>query len=140
MNSREDYIEDPFRKFVTPEMNVKAPSGFTSEVMTQIQMEPQTVPTKVKTRYKNPVPYVSAAVTLFLIAAAFLLQGDDASSATFSLFTNLFKNIDITLPKMNFSALSGIRVPEFLTYVLIGLFIFAIFDQGLNRLFHRGKS
>jgi hypothetical protein len=140
MNSRGDILEDPLRKYINPDMNVKAPAGFTSKVMTQIQMERLTVKTKIKVRDKNPVPYISATVTLILVAAAFLLQGEATGSSTFSSASKLLKDLNIALPKIDFSFLSGIRVPEFLTYVLIGLFILAIFDQGLNRLFRKRKS
>jgi hypothetical protein len=140
MNNREDNMEDPFRKYVTPEMSVKAPAGFTSKVMQHIQIESLTVKKAGLIRNKNLVPYISAAITLILISAAIVLQGDDAASVTSSFVSNLLKNINLSVIKIDFSALSRIRVPEFLSYVLIGLFILAIFDQGLNRLFHRGKS
>lgn len=133
-------MEDPFRKYVTPEMSVKAPAGFTSKVMKQIQLEPLTVKKAGLLQNINLVPYISAVITLILISAALVLQGDDASSATFSFVTNLIKTINFSLPKIDLSSLFKIRVPEFLTYVLIGLFILGIFDRGLNRLFHRRKS
>ncbi|HEY5469826.1 MAG TPA: hypothetical protein VIK07_04825 [Bacteroidales bacterium] len=140
MNSREDYIKDPFRKYFTPEMSVKAPAEFTSKVMKKIQLEPLSVKKEGLLRNKNLVPYISVVITLILISAALVLQGDDAGSAAFSFVTSLLKNINLPLPKIDLSSLFKIKVPEFLTYILIGLLILGIFDRGLNRLFHRRKS
>ena len=44
MNNQEKYKEDLLRQYIDPEMIEEAPKGFTSKVMTQIQLESRPSP------------------------------------------------------------------------------------------------
>jgi hypothetical protein len=140
MNNQEKYIEDNLKKYIGSEMREKAPEGFTSKVMTRVQMVP--VPGKPDRVILNRslVPYITVAVSLILIFAAFLLQGRGSTYEIPSLLTNLFKPVNLTLPKVDLSTLFRIKFPEFMVYMFLGIFVLLIFDIGLNRLFHKGKS
>jgi hypothetical protein len=140
MNNQEKQIEDNLMKYFSPEMNEKAPEGFTSKVMTRIQMSPApSKPDRVELN-RSLVPYISAAVTLALITAAFILQGNTTNSEAPSVLVNLFKNINLSFPQVDLSSFSRIKFPEIMSYIFIGLFILVLFDRGLYRLFHRGKE
>jgi len=140
MNNQEKHIDENLKKYLGPEMMASAPEGFTSKVMTRIQMVP--VPEKPNRVVLNRslVPYISAAVCLILIFSAFLLQGRGTTHETPSMLTDWFKTVNLTLPKVDLSNLFRIKFPEFMIYVFFGGFVLVIFDIGLNRLFHRGKS
>ncbi len=140
MNNQEKHIDDNLKKFVGPEMSEKAPEGFTSKVMTRIQMMPVSEKTDRVVLKRSLVPYVSAAVILILITASYILQGVDTSPQSPTIFTNMLNNINLSLPKVNLSSLFRIKFPEFLSYIFFGLFFLALFDRGLYKLFHRRKS
>ena len=140
MNKQEKHIDDNLKKYLGREMIESAPEGFTSNVMTRIQMMPLAGNSKKLLRNRSLVPYVSAAVILILITASYILQGIDTGSQSPSIFTNMLNNINLSLPKVNLSSLFRIKFPEFMIYVFFGVFVLVIFDIGLNRLFHRGKS
>jgi hypothetical protein len=140
MNNKEKYIEDNMKRYFNPEMSEKAPEGFTSKVMTRVQMVP--VPDKPDKVVLNRslVPYISVAVSLILIFAAFLFQGRGTTYNIPSLLPDLFKPVHLTLPNVDLSTLFSIKFPGFMIYVFLGVFVLIFFDIGLNRLFHRGKS
>ena len=140
MNNQEKHIDENLKKYLGLEMMERAPEGFTSKVMTRAQMVPVAEKHDRVVLNRSLVPYVSIAVSLILIFAAFLLQGTGTTYKTPSLLTDLFKTVNLILPKVDLSTLFRIKFPEFMIYVFFGVFVLAIFDIGLNRLFHRGKS
>jgi len=136
MDKQEKYKEDLLRQYINPERIEKAPEGFTSKVMTRIQLE--TVPLKVAGRLQNRnlVPIISTGITILLIVLAFLLPGSEADSLSLPVI-NVLKNIKISLPQVNFTSIFSFNLPGLLIYVFIGILILTLFDRALNMLFHR---
>ena len=138
MNSQEIYKEDLLRKYIDPEMTEDAPIGFTSKVMTQIQLESKPLPVTQTLREKSFVPVISASVTVLLIAAAFLIPDNKSASLT-SLFLNLSKNLKISLPEVDLSSVFRLTLPSVMIYVFLGILILTLFDRALYHIFHREK-
>jgi len=138
MNSQEIYKEDLLRKYIDPEMIEEAPKGFTSKVMTQIQLESKPLSVTQALREKSFVPVISASVTVLLIAAAFLIPDNKSASLT-SLFLNLSKNLKISLPEIDLSSVFRLTLPSVMIYVFLGILILTLFDRALYHIFHREK-
>jgi hypothetical protein len=138
MNSQEKYKEDLLRQYIDPEMIEEAPEGFASKVMTQIRLESMPSPAAHPLREKSFVPVISASVTVLLIAAAFLIPGNESDSLT-SHFLNLFKNLKISLPEVDLSSIFRLSLPSVMLYVFLGILILTIFDRALYHIFHREK-
>jgi hypothetical protein len=138
MNSQEKYKEDLLRQYIDPEMIADAPEGFTSKVMTQIQLESRPIPVTHSTREKSFVPIISAAVTVLLIAAAFLIPGNESDSLI-NPFLNLFKNLKISLPEIDLSSVFRLTLPSVVMYVFLGILVLTLFDRALYHMFHREK-
>ena len=138
MNSQEIYKEDLLRQYIDPEMIEEAPKGFTSKVMTQIQLESKLLPVTHTLREKSFVPVISASVTVLLIAAAFLIPDNKSASLT-SLFLNLSKNLKISLPEVDLSSVFRLTLPSVMIYVFLGILILTLFDRALYHIFHREK-
>lgn len=138
MNSQEIYKEDLLRKYIDPEMIEEAPKGFTSKVMTQIQLESKPLPVTQTLREKSFVPVISASVIVLLIAAAFLIPDNKSASLT-SLFLNLSKNLKISLPEVDLSSVFRLTLPSVMIYVFLGILILTLFDRALYHIFHREK-
>jgi hypothetical protein len=138
MNSQEIYKEDLLRQYIDPEMIEEAPKGFTSKVMTQIQLESKPLPVTQTLREKSFVPVISASVTVLLIAAAFLIPDNKSASLT-SLFLNLSKNLKISLPEVDLSSVFRLTLPSVMIYVFLGILILTLFDRALYHIFHREK-
>jgi hypothetical protein len=138
MNSQEIYKEDLLRKYIDPEMIEEAPKGFTSKVMTQIQLESKPLSVTQALREKSFVPVISASVTVLLIAAAFLIPDNKSASLT-SLFLNLSKNLKISLPEVDLSSVFRLTLPSVMIYVFLGILILTLFDRALYHIFHREK-
>jgi hypothetical protein len=138
MNNQERYKEDLLRQYIDPEMTEEAPNGFTSKIMTQIQLESRPSPVTPKPGEKSFVPLISASVTVLLIAAAFLIPGNESDSFT-SPFLNLFKNLRLSVPEIDLSSIFRLTLPSVMMYVLLGILILTVFDSALYRIFHREK-
>jgi hypothetical protein len=138
MNSQEIYKEDPLRQYIDPEMIEEAPKGFTAKVMTQIQLESRPSTIIHTLREKSFVPVISVAVTVLLIAAAFLIPGNESDSLT-SPFLNLFKNLKISWPEVDLSSIFRLTLPSVMMYVFLGILILTVFDRALYHIFHREK-
>ncbi|MCX6255538.1 MAG: hypothetical protein NTV31_13805 [Bacteroidia bacterium] len=138
MNNQGKNKEDILRQYIDPERIEKAPEGFTSQVMTRIQIE--AVPLKVIGRLRNKsfVPVISTAVTILLMVAAFLIPGSESDS-TILPGLKLIKNIKVSLPEIDLTSISRFNLPALLIYILIGILILTLFDRVLNVLFHRVK-
>src|SRR5450759_2266534 len=122
MNNQEKHTEDILRQYIDPERIEKAPEGFTSKVMTRIQLENQPSEVAQSVWRKNSVPVISGAVILLLLAAAFLIPGNEADSMALPIL-KLFKNIKSSLPEVNFSSVFNLTLPSVLMYVFIGIFV-----------------
>lgn len=138
MNNLGKYNDDLIRQYISPEKIEKAPEGFTSKVMTRIQIE--TIPLVVaqRSRKKNLVPLISAAVTLLLIVAAFLIPGSESESLTTAV-QDLIKSIKFSLPEINLSSIFRLNLPSVTMYVFVGILLLTLFDRALYRIFHREK-
>ena len=138
MDKQEKYKEDLLRQYINPDRIEKAPEGFTSKVMTRIQLE--TVPLKDAGRLqkKNLVPVISAAITILLIVAAFLIPGSETDLSAVTT-VELIKNIKVALPEINLTSLFSFNLPALMIYVFIGILILTVFDRALNMLF-RGEK
>lgn len=138
MNKQEKYKEDLLRQYINPERIEKAPEGFTSKVMTRIQIEAAPLKAAGRFRNRNLVPIISAGITILLIVLAFLLPGSEADSLSLPVI-NVLKNIKISLPQVNFTSIFSFNLPGLLIYVFIGILILTVFDRALYGLFHREK-
>jgi hypothetical protein len=104
--------------------------------MTQIQLESRPSQVTHKLRERSFVPLISATVTVLLIAAAFLIPGNESDSFT-SLFLNLYKSLKLTIPEIDLSQVFRLTMPSVIMYVFLGILILAVFDRALYRIFHR---
>jgi hypothetical protein len=139
MNKQEKYKEDLLREFIYPERIEKAPEGFTSKVMTQIQIEALPLKPATRVQNKNLIPYISAAVTILLIAATFIFPGSKTFSHTFA-FLDQMRNLKITLPEINLTSIFTFNLPAVMMYVIIGILLLTLFDRGLNMLFNKKEE
>ena len=138
MDKQEKYKEDLLRQYINPDRIENAPEGFTSKVMTRIQLD--TVPLKDAGRLqnKNLVPVISAAITILLIVAAFLIPGSETDLSVVPV-VELIKNIKVALPEINLTSIFSFNLPALMIYVFIGILILTLFDRALNMLFHGEK-
>ncbi|MDO9339607.1 MAG: hypothetical protein Q7T72_03670 [Bacteroidales bacterium] len=138
MNKQEKYKEDLLKQYINPERIEKAPEGFTSKVMMRIQLEAALLKAAGRLRNKNLVPVISAAITILLIVAAFLIPGSETDLSALPV-VELIKNIKVSLPEINLTSIFNFNLPGLLIYVFIGILILTLFDRALNMLFHREK-
>ncbi|MCX6321293.1 MAG: hypothetical protein NTX93_05725, partial [Bacteroidia bacterium] len=89
-------------------------------------------------RNKNLVPVISAAITILLIIAAFLIPGSETDLSALPV-VELIKNINVSLPEINLTSIFSFNLPALMIYVFIGILILTVFDRALNMLFHREK-
>ena len=138
MNNKEKYIEDPLKFFLKKDNSENAPEGFTSKIMSRIQVE--TVPEKAKVLFsrRNIIPHVSAAVILVLILIAILLP-ESKSDLPVSAFADFFKSLKISLPDINLNSVFGFSLPAPVFYILIAIFILMVFDRALYGVFNKQK-
>jgi hypothetical protein len=139
MSNQEEFREDILRQYINPEKIEKAPEGFTSKVMTQIQLE--TVPVKNAgiLRNKNLVPLISTVITIFLVVAAFFIPGSEAESSALPVL-QIIKNIRFSLPEVDLASILRLNIPASMIYVFIGILMLTLFDRALNVLFHRREE
>jgi hypothetical protein len=138
MNNQGKYEEDILKKYINPETIELAPKGFTTNVMARIQLERAYDKVSGQSAKKNPVPVISLAVTLILLAAAFLIPASQTDSLTPAVL-KLINNIKPLLPELSVSSLFRLTLPSVLMYVLIGVFVLTVFDRALHGIFHRQK-
>jgi hypothetical protein len=135
MDNREKYTDDFLRQYIIPERSEKAPEGFTSKIMTRVQLETKVVE---KARSRNLVPLISAMVTLLLTAVAFLIPGSQTSKLTDTVM-NLFRNVNISVPSLDLSSVFSLTLPSVTLYVVIGIFVLTLFDKALQGIFRKEK-
>lgn len=138
MNNQEKYKEDLLRQYINPESIEKSPEGFTSKVMTNIQMETMTLTASERLRKKNLVPIISAIITVLLIVSAFIIPGSQSDSLNPTVLS-LIKSIKFSMPEINLSSIFHLNLPSVMTYVFIGILILTLFDRALYGIFHREK-
>jgi hypothetical protein len=138
MNIENDYKEDLLGQFLNQEMIEKAPEGFTSKVMTQVQIEAVAMKTPGRIKNKNLVPLISFSVTIILILAAFLIPDNTESVAL--PFAEIFKNLKISLPDIDLTNLLSSNLPDFMIWVFPGIFLLTLFDSFLSIFFNRNKG
>jgi hypothetical protein len=139
MNSKGKNMEDLLKDYINPENIEKAPEGFTSKVMSLIQVEPVPVKIPARIQNKNMIPLISCAVTIILIATAFLLPENKADSMTLPAM-EVLKNLKFAMPKIDIGNIFSLNLPGTLIYVFSGLLILSLFDRALNVVFHREKQ
>jgi hypothetical protein len=135
MNNEKDIKDDLLRRYISPEKIEEAPEGFTSKVMFRIGSEIAPVAFKERFWKKNLVPAVSALITLILIILAFLLPEDKSATSLYLL--NILTNIELSLPKADFSGLSNINLPSVTIYTIIAIACLTVFDKALSGIFKR---
>jgi hypothetical protein len=138
MNNQEQYKEDLLRQYINPDRIEKAPEGFTSKVMTRIQIEAVLLKSAGRLRNTKLVPVIFTVVTILLVVAAFLIPGSEADPLALPV-VELIKNIKVSLPEINLTSIFSINLPALLIYVFIGILILTLFDRALNVIFHREK-
>lgn len=138
MNNKEEFKDDLLRQYITSERIEKAPEGFTSKVMTHIQVDTSPLMVAEKSRKKNLVPFISSVVTVLLIGSAVLIPGTQSDSLANPVFS-LIKNIKFSVPEINLSSIFQLTLPSVLMYVFIGMLILSLFDRALYGIFHREK-
>ncbi len=138
MNNQDKNTEDLLRQYINPERSEKAPEGFTSGVMTRLQLETMPAPTGKVPRRVISVPVISAMVTAILIAVAFLLPGNKPDLLALP-FLEIINNLKLLLPEAEISSIFSQTLPSVIVYVLIGLLVLTLFDRALHLIFHREK-
>ena len=138
MNNQENNKEDLLGRYISPEKIEKAPDGFTSKVMTRIQLEPLPLYTAGSWWKRNLVPLISVAVIILLIVAAYLIPAKQAQIFD-SSFLNSIRNIKLSLPEIDLTAIFSLSLPSLVIYVLVGLFVLTLFDRALYGIFKREK-
>jgi hypothetical protein len=138
MNNQEKYTEDALSQYINPDMIEKAPESLTSKVMAQIQMETLPLIAAGRSHKRNPVPYISAAVTILLLAVAILIPGNKSDMTALPVL-NLINNMKSSLPEVDLSSFFRLTLPSVMIYVFIGMLILSIFDRALYGIFHREK-
>jgi hypothetical protein len=136
MNNREKYNDEILRQYISPEKIENAPEGFASKVMTRIKIESIPSAVSVKSHKRNLIPVISAAVTLLLLAAAFLIPVSDSDSITITLL-RFFAGIKSSIPELNLASIFRLTLPGVMLYVFIGILVLTLFDRALNKIFHR---
>ncbi len=136
MNNQEKYQEDPLRKYFSTDRQEDTPEGFTSKVMTRINME--TIPLSEVSSKRNLVPYISALVIIILTAAVFLIPDSDTDLISKTLMSYI-KGIKISLPNMTLSSFFRLSVPAVITYAFIGILVLTVFDRALYGFFKKEK-
>jgi len=138
MNNQNKDQEDLLRQYINSDGIEKTSEGFTSKVMSRINLE--TVPlTAVSGSVKrNLIPVISIVVTILLIVAALLSPASKSDILTLPAL-NLFNNIKAALPNLKLSSIFSTSLPSVMMYVFIGILLLTFFDRALYGIFHREK-
>lgn len=132
MNKKQNADKDPLKRYIDHRMIENAPEGFTSRVMSLVQLE--TVPVKTENSHENlRIPILSVLVTIVLIGLALITGGKN--EALQIPVPELIKGIKISFPDIN--SIFSINLPSTLIYVFAGLLVLALFDTVLKSVFHR---
>jgi hypothetical protein len=139
MSNNEKHTNEILRQYINQQMIEKAPEGFTSKVMTRIQIETKPIVSTPKIRRWNMIPVVSVIITTSLILAAVLLPSGIKDRGIFAGFLN---NQNINLPELGFNidSILNLNLPVWVPYFFIAILILTIFDRALYGLFHRREE
>ncbi len=102
MDNQGKFKEDYLNHFINSEMVEKAPEGFTSKVMSRVQLESAPSGSAASLWKRNIVPVVSAAVTIILIVSAFIFQGVNSSTI---LDTEYLKYVKLSFPEIDLKSI-----------------------------------
>jgi hypothetical protein len=138
MNNQEKYKGDLLREYIAPEKTENAPEGFTSKVMTRIELETRSIIVTSGSRRKNLVPAISVAVTILLIASTFLIPGSKSDSLALPALS-ILKNIKFSMPEIGLSSIFHLTLPSVMIYAILGILVLTVFDRALYGFFHREK-
>jgi hypothetical protein len=138
MNNQEEYKENLLRHYINPGKIEKAPEGFTSKVMSRIQLEKQLSTVSGRSPKINLIPVISVVVTVLLLAAAFLIPGNGSDQVALPVL-KLFNNIKSSIPDFSLSSIFRLTLPSVLMYVFLGILVLTFFDRALYGIFHREK-
>jgi hypothetical protein len=126
MNFKEQYNDELLRSYIGNDHEEAVPEGFTTKVMSRIQLEK--IPTPARRRL-NLVPVVSAAITALLSGIALIIPESD--NMTFP-GGELLNRINMKLPELKTNFFTDLRFPPVLYYVVIGVLVLAIFDKAFT--------
>lgn len=137
MEKQDKFDEDILNQYINSDQIEKAPDGFTSKIMSRIQIERVTnkIPGK---SFVGSVPFVSSLVTIALIIASALLTGND-NDQTSSVLNKYFNDLHFSLPSVDFKNIFRISLPTWLPWVFVGILILTIFDKALFSIFSKDK-
>lgn len=137
MEKRDKFDEDILNQYINSDQIEKAPDGFTTKIITRIQIEREThkVPGK---SFICSVPFISTIITVALIIASALLTGNDNDQTT-SVLNKYFNDLDLSIPSIDFTNIFKISLPSWLPWVFIEILILTIFDNALFRIFSKDK-
>lgn len=137
MEKQDKFDEDILNQYINSDQIEKAPDGFTSKIMTRIQIERVTnkIPGK---SFVGSVPFVSSLVTIALIIASALLTGND-NPQTSSVLNKYFNDLHFSLPSVDLTNIFRISLPTWLPWVFVGILILTIFDKALFSIFSKDK-
>jgi hypothetical protein len=139
MNKQLKFPDDPLKEFIINEKIENAPEGFTSNVMTRIQMESIAVQNAEKSKKRNLVPFISVVITLILIFATFIIPAGNSDSFSLLVLEQI-KNIKTTFPVIDLKPIFSFSLSNILIYVFSGIFILTFFDRFLYEIFHRREK
>ncbi len=138
MKTQQKYKEDTLNKYINIDTIEKAPEGFTSKVMSGIQVETAPWKSSVGLRNMNLVPVISVAITLLLCVAALLMPHVNNDQIAQPV-TNFMKSILLHLPKVEFGSVLKFNLPATLIYISVAILMLTLFDRALSGIFHREK-
>jgi uncharacterized BrkB/YihY/UPF0761 family membrane protein len=137
MNKPEKFDEDILSRYISPERIEKAPEGFTQRTMIRLQSEKAPIAMREKSVKNYRVPVISALITFGLIIAAMLLSTSNEYIVDLSI---LKQTGNFNLPQFNIDKMISFTLPELLIYISVGILMLLLFDQLLNRVFHRERK
>jgi hypothetical protein len=138
MSNNEKNRDDILRQYINHQMIEKAPEGFTSRVMTRIQIETEPITVTLK-KQRNLVPVVSIVITLALILAAILLPSGAEEQGMLAGILNS-QNINLPALSFNLDSLLHLNLPVWVPYLAIAILILTVFDRALYGIFHRSRE
>jgi len=139
MDNKENHERDIIQEYIDPEMIEKAPKGFSQKTMARIRIEAGRVPVRERLRFRYLTPFIAGLVTIILITSLILVEESDGSSV-FSFIAERTGISNIALPQLEIDLFTGIDLPSVTIYLVIGIFILAVFDRLLSLFFHRKRD
>jgi hypothetical protein len=137
MSDQKKYTEDLLRHYIYPENIEKAPEGFTSKVMSNVQLVNSHAKDTGMVRNRSLIPVISAAVTILFMASAFLIPAK-SEILDFPAMA-LLKSFKVSLPQLDLTSIFRFNVPLTVIYSVTGILVLTLLDKALSRLFRREK-